>query len=46
MDFGDASDEEAHPCDPIGNNLSQKEHLKVISMLVDMKTKDSLKRGA
>ena len=46
MESGDASDEEAHPCDPKSNNLMQKEWLRVISMLVDMETEDSLKRGA
>ena len=46
MESGDASDEEAPPCDPKSNNLMQKEWLKAISMLVDMETKDSLKRGA
>ena len=46
MESGDASDEEAPPCDPKSNNLMQKEWLKVISMLVDMETKDGLKRHA
>ena len=46
MESGDASDEEAPPCDPKSNNLMQKEWLKAISMLVDMETEDSLKRGA
>ena len=46
MESGDASDEEAPPCDPKSNNLMQKEQSKVISMLVDMETEDSLKRGA
>ena len=46
MESGDASDEEAPPCDPKSNNLMQKEWLKGISMLVDMETKDGLKRGA
>ena len=46
MESGDASDEEAPPCDPQTNNLMQKEQLKVISMLVDMETKDGLKRHA
>ena len=44
MESGDASDREAPPCDPKSNNLMQKEWLKVISMLVDMETKDGLKR--
>ena len=46
MESGDASDEEAPPCDPKSNNLMQKEQSKEISMLVDMETKDSLKRHA
>ena len=46
MESGDASDEEAPPCDPKSNNLTQKEWSKVISMVVDMETKDSLKRCA
>ena len=44
MESGDASNEEAPPCDPKSNNLMQKEQSKVISMLVDMETKDSLKK--
>ena len=46
MESGDASDKEAPPCDPKNNNLMQKEQLKVISMLVDLETKDGLKGGA
>ena len=46
MESGDASDEEAPPCDPKSNNLMQKEWLKAISMVVDMETKDGLKRHA
>ena len=46
MESGDASDEEAPPCDPKSNNLMQKEWSKVISMVVDMETKDGLKRHA
>ena len=46
MESGDASNEEAPPCDPKRKDLMQKEWLKVISMLVDMKTKDGLRRGA
>ena len=46
MESEDACDEEAPPCDPKSNNLMRKEHLKAISMLVDMETKDGLKRGA
>ena len=46
MESGDASDEEAPPCDPNSNNLTQKEQLKAISMVVDMETKDGLKRCA
>ena len=43
MESGDASDEEASPCDPKSNNQTQKERLKAI---VDMETKDGLKRCA
>ena len=46
MESGDASDEEASPCDPISNNQMQKERSKAISMLVDMETEDGLKRRA
>ena len=46
MEFGDASDEEASPCDPISNNQAQKERSKAISMFVDMETEDGLKRRA
>ena len=46
MESGDASDEEASPCDPISNNQMQKEWSKAISMLVDMETEDGLKRRA
>ena len=46
MESGDASDEEAPPCDPKSNNLMQKEWSKAISMLVDMETEDGLKRHA
>ena len=46
MESGDASDEEASPCDPISNNQMQKERSKATSMLVDMETKDGLKRRA
>ena len=46
MESGDASDEEASPCDPISNNQMQNEWSKAISMLVDMETKDGLKRRA
>ena len=46
MESGDASDEEAPPCDPKSNNLMQKEQSKMICMLVDMETKEGLKRGA
>ena len=45
MESGDTSNEEAPPCDPNSNYLMQKEQLTAISMLVDMETKDSLKRG-
>ena len=46
MESGDTSDEEAPPCDPKSNNLMKKEWSKAISMVVDMETKDSLKRCA
>ena len=46
MESGDAWSEEAPPCDPKGKDLMQKEWSKVISMLVAMETKDSLRRGA
>ena len=46
MESGDASSNEAPPCDPKSNNLMQKEQLKVIFMLVDMETEDGLKRHA
>ena len=46
MESGDASNKEAPPCDPKSNNLMQKEQSKVISMLVDKETEDSLKTGA
>ena len=46
MESGDASDEEAPPCDPKSNNPTKKERSKAISMVVDMETKDSLKRRA
>ena len=46
MESGDASDKEAPPCDPKSNNLTKKEQSKVISMVVDMETEDSLKRRA
>ena len=46
MESGDASDEEAPPCDPKRKDLMQKVWSKAISMLVAMETKDSLRRGA
>ena len=46
MESGDASDEEAPPCDPKSNNPMKKERSKAISMVVDMETKDGLKRRA
>ena len=46
MESGDTSDKEAPPCDPKSNNLTKKEQSKVISMIIDMETKDSLKRCA
>ena len=42
MESGDASNEEAPPCDPKSNNLMQKEQSKAISMIVDMETKDGV----
>ena len=46
MESGDASDEEAPPCDPKSNNPTKKEWSKAISMVVDMATEDGLKRRA
>ena len=46
MESGDASDEEAPPCDPKSNNQTKKERSKAISMIVDMETEDGLKRHA
>ena len=46
MESGDASDEEAPPCDPKSNNPTKKEPSKAISMVVDMETEDGLKRRA
>ena len=46
MESGDASDEEAPPCDPKSNNPMQKEWSKAISMVVDIETEDGLKRHA
>ena len=46
MESGDTSNEEAPPCDPKSNNLTQKEQSKAISMVVDMETEDGLKRHA
>ena len=44
MESGDASDEEAPPCDPKSNNQTKKERSKAISMVVDIETEDGLKR--
>ena len=44
--LGMPPNEEAPPCDPKSNNLMQKERSKVISILVDMETEDSLERHA
>ena len=44
MESGDASNEEAPPCEPKRKDLMQKEQTKMISMLVE--TEDSLRRGA
>ena len=46
MESGDASNEEAPPCDPKRKDLTQKEWSKVISILVAMETKDGPRRGA
>ena len=46
MESGDASDEEAPPCDPKSNNQTKKERSKAIFMVVDMETEDDLKRHA
>ena len=40
---GDASDEEAPPSNPKRKDLTRNEWLKAISMLVAMKTEDSLR---
>ena len=45
MESGDASNEEAPPCDPIRKDLMQKEWSKAISILVVMETEDGLRRG-
>ena len=45
MEATGASNEEA-PCDPKSNNQTKKERSKAISMVVDMETKDGLKRHA
>ena len=44
IESGDATNEEASPCDPKSNNQTQKERSKAISMLVDMETEDGLQR--
>ena len=46
MESGNASNEEAPPWDPKSNNRTQKEWSKVIFMVVDMETEDSLKTHA
>ena len=46
MESGVASDEQAPPCDTKRKDLTPTEQLKVISMLVAMEAKDSLRRGA
>ena len=46
MESGDASNEETPPCDRRSNNLTQKEQLKAISMLVAMEPADGLRKGA
>ena len=43
IESGDASDEEASPCDPKSNNPMHKEQSKAISMVVDIETEDALK---
>ena len=46
IESGDASSEEAPPCDPKRKDLTQKEQSKAISMLVAMETKGGLRWGA
>ena len=46
MESGDASNEEAPPCDPKRKDLMQEEQSKAISMLVAMETEDGLRKGA
>ena len=46
MESGDASNEEAPPCDPKKKDLMQEEQSKVISMLVAMETEGGLRKGA
>ena len=46
MESADTSDKEAPPCDHKSNNLTTNEQLKAISMVVDMETKDGIKRCA
>ena len=46
MELGDASDEEAPTMNPRKNDLTKREQLEVISMLVMMATEDNLQRGA
>ena len=46
MESGDASDEEAPPCDPKSNNPMQKQQSKAISTVADIETEDGLKRRA
>ena len=45
MESGDTSDEEAPPSIPKGRELMRNAWLEVISMLVALKTEDSLKQG-
>ena len=46
MGSGDSSDKEAPPSNPNRKELMRKEQLAVVSMLVAMKTDNSLRRGA
>ena len=45
MESGDVSDKMSPPCNPKRKDLTQKEWLKAIFMLVAMETEDSKRRG-
>ena len=46
MESGESSNDEAPPSNPNRKDLTRKDQLKAASMLVTMKTDDSLRRGA